>query len=96
MPKILRRLEKLMPKFLDHQKKNMESLLAALNSRNFREVARLGHIIKGSAGSYGFDDLTEIGNAIEAAAQQQDFSVMETEIARYCDYVREIKFEYVD
>ncbi len=96
MPKVQRRLQKLMPKFIDHQKKNAESLLKALEIKNFHEIARLGHIIKGSAGSYGFDDLTDIGNAIEFSARDQDLAKTEEEIRRYCDYVRAIKFEYVD
>lgn len=96
MPKVPRRLERLMPKFLDHQKKNAENLVRSLNEKNFAEVARIGHIIKGSAGSYGFDDMTDIGNAIESAAHAQDFSRMELEVRRYCDYVKEIKFEFVD
>lgn len=94
--KVLKRLEKLMPKFLDHQNKNLENLELNFAAKNFHEIARIGHIIKGSAGSYGFDELTDIGNAIEMAAKNQNLNDTQSGINKYRDYIKNINFEFVD
>ncbi len=94
--RVLKSLENLMPKFLNHQNKNGENLEKFLQTKNFMQIARLGHVIKGSAGGYGFRELIDIGNEIELAAQDQDLASTELSISRYCDYIKNIKFEFVE
>lgn len=84
-----------MPIFMDHQNKNIENLDKFFALRKFHEIARLGHIIKGLAGGYGFDELIEIGNELELAAQVQDLEKTKLGIERYRNFIGSIKFEFV-
>ncbi|OQW46930.1 MAG: hypothetical protein A4S09_03215 [Proteobacteria bacterium SG_bin7] len=94
--RVLKSLEKLMPQFMIHQHKNIENLEKFLVHGNFHEIARLGHIIKGSAGGYGFSELIEIGNEVELAAQNQDHARTELSIVKYREYIMNIKFVFVE
>jgi CheY-like chemotaxis protein len=48
-----------------------EELLGALRSHDVDAVARLAHQLKGSAGGYGFDPITQIAAQLEQLAAQQ-------------------------
>lgn len=49
-----------------------EALRRAYDAGNFREMEFIGHGLKGSGSSYGFERVTELGAQIEVAAQEQD------------------------
>jgi HPt (histidine-containing phosphotransfer) domain-containing protein len=44
----------------------------ALDRSDFETVESLGHGMKGAGGSYGFQAITDIGAALEQAAQSVD------------------------
>ena len=46
----------------------------AVEAEDFESLRRIGHELKGTAGSYGFRDLSAIGVALEAAAEAGDLS----------------------
>ncbi len=61
-----------------------------LNAGNFDEIRLLGHRMKGSGGSYGFDEISEIGEKLECAAQHHDEEQIRSAInwlERYLDSV---------
>jgi HPt (histidine-containing phosphotransfer) domain-containing protein len=47
-------------------------MLDALDRHDFETVERLGHGMKGAGGSWGFQAITEIGAALEQAAESAD------------------------
>ncbi|MEN9579192.1 MAG: hypothetical protein RJA70_2201, partial [Pseudomonadota bacterium] len=57
------------PAFLEHRREDVLTMLAALNQGDFETVARLGHDMKGSGASFGFQAITDIGAALEHEAR---------------------------
>ena len=66
----------LLPGYLTNRRKDLEVFKKLLAAEQVDEIRRLGHNIKGSGGSYGLDDFTEIGNNIEQAALANDIQTL--------------------
>jgi PAS domain S-box-containing protein len=62
----------LIPGFLQNRRQDVTAMLDALDRHDFETVERLGHGMKGAGGSWGFQAITEIGAALEQAAESAD------------------------
>jgi PAS domain S-box-containing protein len=62
----------LIPGFLQNRRQDVIAMLNALDRGDFETVENLGHGMKGAGGSYGFEAITDIGAAIEQAAETAD------------------------
>lgn len=57
----------------------VDELRAALRGQRYDEIAALGHTLKGSGGTIGFPDVSEIGERLEQAVERQsDGAIRET------------------
>ncbi|MDQ7075354.1 MAG: Hpt domain-containing protein [Gammaproteobacteria bacterium] len=65
-------LKELIPLFLENRHKDTLYLRQALNDHNHHAIARIGHNLKGTAGSYGFAGMAQLGQKLEQAAQQEN------------------------
>jgi PAS domain S-box-containing protein len=65
-------LQDLLPSYLLRKREDITALNSALEQLDYESIRVLGHSLKGSGGSYGFDKITEIGRQIEMAARNQD------------------------
>ncbi len=70
-------LEKLMPTFIKTRKDDMEKLGLALVQQDFEAIAKLGHKMKGSTASYGFQDAFKLSEELERAAKAKNFAACE-------------------
>ena len=77
----------LLPKYIVFMKQYCEEARAACRESNHDAVARLGHQIKGSGGSYGFPPISRMGGELEAAAKAGDSARVESWIAAILAYV---------
>ena len=66
------RLRAVIPRYLESRRKDVETILAALERSDFAAIAALGHKMCGTGAGYGFTPVTEFGVALEQAAKQQD------------------------
>ncbi len=83
----------LVPKFLELCRTDAAGMRSALEAGNFDGLRKTGHKLKGSGGSYGFNDITRIGAAVEAAATSADSARLRElidEFARYLERVRPV------
>lgn len=74
-PGVIRMRERIMdmrPAYVENKIRDASSMREALARGEMDTVARLGHSIKGSGGSYGLDEISSIGREIEAAARAGD------------------------
>jgi CheY-like chemotaxis protein/HPt (histidine-containing phosphotransfer) domain-containing protein len=62
----------LIPVFLHNCRQNVIAMLDALDRGDFETVGILGHGMRGAGGSYGFQAITDIGAALEQAAESAD------------------------
>jgi PAS domain S-box-containing protein len=67
------------PAYLQNCRQNAHLMLAALDVVDFETVTFLGHQMSGSGGMFGFQEITDIGAAVEQAARGAD-----TDAARKC------------
>jgi hypothetical protein len=89
-------IEEVVPYFLDLRKKNVDEILNALSCGNFEHIRCLGHNIKGSGGSYGFDEISRIGLALEHAAQSGDGNTVRVLARELDDYLERVQVVYDD
>jgi PAS domain S-box-containing protein len=73
-------MEMLIPKFFQKREQDVAALETALSGGNFDQIRTIGHRIKGLAGSYGFDQIGQIGGAIEQAALAKDVQTVTRQI----------------
>jgi HPt (histidine-containing phosphotransfer) domain-containing protein len=69
-------LEELVPGFLDNRRKDAAALARAAHTRDLKTVRLLGHRMKGDGGGYGFQEISDIGEALEQAARREDWKVI--------------------
>ena len=69
-------LEELVPGFLENRRKDTTSLVRAAQKRDLETVRLLGHRMKGDGGGYGFQEISQIGEALEDAARREDWKVI--------------------
>jgi PAS domain S-box-containing protein len=80
----------LIPVFLNNCRQNVISIMDALDRGHFGTVESLGHGMRGSGGSYGFQAITDIGAALEKAAENADADASRKwvgELSRFLDCV---------
>jgi CheY-like chemotaxis protein/HPt (histidine-containing phosphotransfer) domain-containing protein len=80
----------LIPVFLQNCRQHVIAMLDALGRGDFETVEILGHGMRGAGGSYGFQAITDIGAALEQAAERADIDALRKrvgELSRYLDRV---------
>jgi signal transduction histidine kinase/CheY-like chemotaxis protein/HPt (histidine-containing phosphotransfer) domain-containing protein len=85
-------LEDLVPNYLDKRRKDLPKFTGALEAEDFETLRRLGHNLKGSGGSYGFQVLTEIGAAIEASARDRNGPAIRAKVEELARYLEDVEW----
>ena len=68
----------LVPVYLQRRAKDVGLLTDLLTDQNFAAIQSIGHKLRGHAGTYGFDQMSEIGTHLEAAAKASDSKMIQT------------------
>jgi PAS domain S-box-containing protein len=84
-------IEELIPEFLDNIGKNTEEIKELLVREDMEAIRVIGHSMKGSGGSYGFDEITRIGKAIEDAAKAGNRDNIERLNEELVEYLSKVK-----
>ncbi len=58
--------------FLEHMKKRVSDLDKSISQKDWGEVLKSAHKIKGSAGCYGFPQLSDLAQLLETEIQSED------------------------
>lgn len=87
-------LEDLIPGFLENRARDVRELSSALSRSDFESIRITGHSMKGSGGGYGFDALTDLGAAIEAAAKAADATAIAKLIEELSEYLQRVEVTY--
>ena len=67
--------------YIKHTSKELEAIMEVVEMKSFDSLRTFGHNIKGSGGMYGFNEVTEIGTVIEAAAKEEDMDVIKLNLS---------------
>ena len=84
-------LEDIVPRFLELRYEDLQAISAGLATGDFTALARIGHSMKGTGASYGFDYITELGRSIEQAAKAQDADGVRNHAAQLADYLQRVE-----
>ncbi len=80
-------MEARVPAFLKNRRLDVISMLEALLRGDFKSVERSGHIMKGSGASFGFQDITDIGAALEEEAMGSDSIGAHKSVVKLTEYL---------
>ena len=81
------------PAYLQNCRQNVIAMLDALDRVDFETVTILGHHMRGSGGAFGFQAITDIGAALQQAAESADTDASRKwvgELSSYLDRVETI------
>lgn len=91
-------LEPIMDRYLELRLEELAQTEDAIAAEDGETVRMLGHRLKGTGTSYGFERLTELGAAIEIAGREgrfADAAELAAEVRAYVENV-EVVFEEMD
>jgi len=88
-------VQSIVPEFLENRKKDCLMICRLLEGEAYSEISSMGHRMKGSGGSYGFDDISEIGVVIEEAALATDRETISSAVRKLSDYLERVTVVYV-
>ncbi|WP_027177700.1 Hpt domain-containing protein [Maridesulfovibrio bastinii] len=89
-------LEEIMPRYIEIRLNELEELEKYLAEKNAEAVRMLGHRLKGTGASYGIEELTDIGAAIEDIAKTGSFAGIAEHTKRLRYILENIEIEYED
>ncbi len=87
-------LEELIPGYLNNRRKDIESILQALQSDDFATIERMGHTMKGSGSGYGFDFISAIGMTLEESAKERSAQRIQTSVNELTDFLDRVEVVY--
>jgi CheY-like chemotaxis protein/HPt (histidine-containing phosphotransfer) domain-containing protein len=85
------RFADLIPGFLQNLRQDVITVRGALDRGDFETVERLGHSMKGAGGSWGFQAVTDIGAALEQAAESRDTDASRKCVAELSSYLDRVE-----
>jgi len=86
-------LQPLLPTFLTRRRQDVTLIKQELQRGGFRAIQTMGHNLKGIGTSYGFEGISEIGRAIETAAEKEDATAIKQQAKALDDYLRRVRLE---
>lgn len=88
-------LEELIPGFLNNRRNDVDKLRQMLAAQDFEAIKLVGHTMKGNGAGYGFDQISEIGQMIEATARDKKTDELEQLMLELSDFLNNVVIEYV-
>jgi diguanylate cyclase (GGDEF)-like protein len=75
------------PRFLENRRTEIERLREAARADDLGAVRAVGHKLKGSGGTFGFDDLSVLGERLEKTSERADALRTLDELGWYLEHV---------
>lgn len=89
-------LEEIVPNFLKNRQKDILAIHSALKREDYEAIRILGHSMKGSGASYGFDVISDLGKALEGAAISRDRNTIAETTENLALYLERVEVEFVE
>ncbi len=86
-------LRDIAPAYLESRKRDLAVLKDALTRKDFDFIVELSHKTKGTAGGYGFTELTSIAKSLEMAAKSQNLDEVEAAFAAMMRYLSTVEIQ---
>jgi CheY-like chemotaxis protein len=92
--KVDERLRTLTARFLSNCGRDLARLRSALDGGDLSAARAIGHSLRGTGGSYGFDEITRIGRAIEENSMRGDAKSVGGLVAQLEDYLSRVQPDF--
>ena len=90
-----RELMPVVPEYLENRFLDCAEIERLLASGGMEYIQIMGHRMKGSGGSYGFDEISVIGEALELAAQDVDADGISAAVRHLETYLDRVSVKYI-
>lgn len=90
-----RELAQIVPRFLANCRRDVGLLESAIEKGDLETTRKIGHSLKGVGGGYGFNEITRLGGAIEAAAKQSDAQGALAALAALAAYLDALRVDFI-
>jgi HPt (histidine-containing phosphotransfer) domain-containing protein len=87
-------IREIIPYFLETRRKDLKSLETAFATGDLTRAREIGHNMKGAGGSYGFDEISRLGQVIEQAADKGDLMKASGALRELRDYLDRVVVSY--
>ncbi len=87
-------LKELVPGLLKNRRKDVKSLVAAVERSDYETIEALGHTMKGDGGGYGFHAITDIGGSLEKAASNKNLQEIRKWVKQLSVYLESVEIVY--
>lgn len=87
-------LQDLIPGYLENRLKDITAIRESIAQGDYEAIRSIGHKMKGSGGGYGFDEITNIGRAMEEAAKNDYGEEIERQTAALKSYLERVEVVY--
>jgi len=88
--------QELIRQYLEFLNNALPDVKSNLSNKNFLEVQKFGHNMKGSGGGYGLDEFSEFGAQIEKAAMVQDQLTLDSLLTSFEKKLKETFERFAD
>jgi len=83
------------PEYLEKRLRDCAEIEDLLASGGMEHIQIMGHRMKGSGGSFGFDEISVIGEDLESAAQDTDAEGVRSAVGRLEQYLKHVSVAYI-
>jgi HPt (histidine-containing phosphotransfer) domain-containing protein len=83
------------PEYLENRHLDCAEIEQLLGTGDMESIQMLGHRMKGSGGSFGFDEISVIGEELESAAQVPDVEGIKSAVVRLERYLAHVSVAYI-
>lgn len=77
----------IMSRYLERRKRDLEECLCSLESKQYSEIEKVGHQLKGNGLTFGHPELSAIGKKMEDAAVREDLEMIEKALKEFSSWV---------
>lgn len=88
-------LKEFIPRFFEVTYEDIASVKKALHNGDYEIIHRIGHGMKGSGTSFGFNTMTHLGKSIEQAAKDGNSNEIRRYLANLIDYIERVEVVFV-
>lgn len=76
-------------RYLERRKEDLVICQQSLDAKQFTEIEKIGHQLKGNGATFGHPDLSVLGKNIELAAKAHDFTELEHRLKEFSHWIDE-------
>ena len=83
-----------MQRFLARKREDLERVRAALATRDYETIRRIGHDLKGAGEGFGFPELSAFGAALERAADPHNERALGEQLAAVEQFLSRLRVTF--